>query len=400
MESILNRIPGGLLTLSKDFEILSLNQRLLQLLRYDGKQLIGQSVRTILPKSSQAFFQFVFYPLLIQKNAVDELSLELMSQQGEEIPVLVYASTERAGTITCVIVPNKKRSQYENQLLEAKEVAENSLIEKNKVNTELKVVLKNLEEKQAEISKFNQQNFEYKMATQKELQLAKKIQETTLTKEINNPQLQINSFYKASNELSGDIYGFYQINEHQFGIILLDVMGHGISSALITMSLETLFQRLISKGVSANRVMKELDQQLHSLVESDKELYHYCTAIYIFIDTKKQTIEYINAGHPPAIYLDSNGRQKELKTTVPPIGLFKGMNFHSSTFSYKKGARLLLYTDGVSEPLGEDRLSSLLRDSTSLSLEHLKEKLSKALREEGNNCYNNDDQCFILIDLK
>ncbi|SEM51157.1 sigma-B regulation protein RsbU (phosphoserine phosphatase) [Mesobacillus persicus] len=146
--------------------------------------------------------------------------------------------------------------------------------------------------------------------------------------------------------------------------------------------------------------MKELDYQLHNIVESDNDLYHYCTAIYMFIDTTKQTIEYINAGHPPAIYLDKNGRQKELKTTVPPIGLFKGIDFHSSTFSYTKGARLLLYTDGVSEPLEENRLGSLLKDSTTLTLENVKDKLSKTLEEDGNKCYKNDDQCFILIDLK
>ncbi|GAE26782.1 serine phosphatase RsbU [Halalkalibacter wakoensis JCM 9140] len=400
MESNLNTLPGGLLTLSKDYEILSINQTLLDMLHYDKEQLMGKSVRSILYKSTQAFFQFIFHPLFIQKQEVEELHLQFMSQKGEEVPVLMYASAKEDESISCVVVSNKKRNNYENQLLEAKRIAEERLVEKEQLNAELKRVLEYLEKKQEEILRINKQNHQYKMDTQKELKLAKKIQETILTEAIDNEHLQIESFYQASNELSGDIYGFYQINENQYGIILLDVMGHGISSSLITMSLVTLFQRLISKGVPSNQIMKELDDQMHHFFESDDDAWHYCTAIYILIDTKEQTVEYINAGHPPAIYRDSTGVQKELKTQGPPIGSFKGINFKSSQFSYTRGARILLYTDGVSDPLEQDYLSSWIDQHAFDSLHGCKEKLSKTLQEERNSYYRSDDQCFILIDLK
>ncbi|MBP3951625.1 PP2C family protein-serine/threonine phosphatase [Bacillus suaedae] len=400
MENNINGIPGGLLTLSKDFEIEEINHTLLQLLRYDIDELIGQSVRTILTRSTQAFFQFIFYPLLIQKQQVEEVSLELMSHQGEKIPVLLYASTRLDGIISCIIVPNKKRNQYENELLEANKLAEERLKEKDRINAELQLVLHNLEEKQAEMLRINQQNLKYKTETQKELSLAKKIQETTLTDAINNEHLQIESYYHASNELSGDIYGFYQINEHQYGIILLDVMGHGISSSLITMSLVTLFQRLISKGASSDQIMKELDDQMHLLFENEEDAWHYCTAIYLSIDIKEQTVEYINAGHPPAIYLGLEGEHRELKTQGPPIGSFKGMDFKHSVFSYTKGARILLYTDGVSEPFEQGRLHSFLKKHSRASLSVAKEKLAKMLKDKENVGYRSDDQCYILIDLK
>ncbi|PGT82452.1 SpoIIE family protein phosphatase [Bacillus sp. AFS040349] len=399
MEANLNNMPGGYLTLSSNFKILSVNQTLLQLIHCDMKQLIGQSIRSILSKPAQAFFQFTFYPLITQNKRVEEVYLELLSHTGEEIPVLMYASKEN-GIISCIFVPNKKRNEYENQLLEAKRNAEERLVEKEKMNADLKKVLHNLEEKQNEILKINKQNNKYKTDTQSELKLAKKIQETTLTEAINNKDLQIESYYRASNELSGDIYGFYQINDHQYGIILLDVMGHGISSSLITMSLVTLFQQLISKGLTPEQIMKALDDKMHSLFENDEDAWHYCTAIYIFVDIKKQTIEYINAGHPPAIYIDSKGKQRELKTQGPPIGTFKDNKFTNSVFSYTAGARILLYTDGVSEPLEHDRLSLLLNQHASDSLIVVKEKLLQTLQVEGNDIYKNDDQCFILIDLK
>ncbi|MCM3412343.1 SpoIIE family protein phosphatase [Metabacillus litoralis] len=399
METNVNNIPGGYLTLSPNFKILSVNQTLLQFIHYDSEQLIGQSIRSILSKSAQAFFQFAFYPLIIQNKRVNEMFLELMSHTGEEIPVLMYATKEN-GIITCMFVPNKKRNEYENQLLEAKRIAEERLVEKEKMNADLKKVLLKLEEKQNEIIMMSKENDKYKIDTQSELKLAKKIQETTLTEAINNKDLQIESYYRASNELSGDIYGFHQINEDQYGIILLDVMGHGISSSLITMSLVTLFQQLISKGLPPEQIMKALDDKMHSLFENEEEAWHYCTAVYIFVDIKKQTIEYINAGHPPAIYLDSKGVQRELKTQGPPIGTFKDIQFKNSVFSYTKGARILLYTDGVSEPLEQDRLSLLLQQHASAPLHVFKEELLKTLQDEGNDYEKSDDQCFILIDLK
>lgn len=399
MNTQLNRLPAGFITLSKDCEIMSINHTLLKLLSYDSDQLVGKSVHTILSKTTRPFFQLIFYPLITEKKEAEEINLDLMSKSGEEVPVLLYASMETSGEITCVTVPINKRNAYEDQLLMDKKGAEDSLEEKKKDNSQLKLALNKLEEKQEELLKANKQNLKYKIDTQRELELAKKIQETSLTDPIDNEQVQIESYYNASSELSGDIYGFYQVNEHQYGVILLDVMGHGISSALITMSLESLFQRLISKGFATDLVMKELDDHLHALFSNNEDAWHYCTAIYLFIDTKKQTIEYINAGHPPAFYQDNNGNQKELHSSTPPLGSFEGIDFNTTMFTYSKGARILLYTDGVSEPLDGGKLHSLFEESTAIPLLPFKGTLIDALNE-GNDYYKNDDQCFILIDLK
>ncbi|WP_186576054.1 SpoIIE family protein phosphatase [Aquibacillus kalidii] len=401
MNDTLDQLPGGFLTMSKEYNILTINQPLLTMLGYTSNhQLIGQSIRTILSKSTITFFQFILYPIIAQKHRADEIHIELKSNSGNLIPALIYASDKKDGEISCVIVPSSKRVEYEKQLIQANKVAEQRLEEKNYINEQLKIALKNLEEKQEELVKVNQQNHKYRVDTQRELELAKKIQETSLTDDIANEQLQIESYYNASHELSGDIYGFYQINKSQYGVILLDVMGHGISSALITMSLEALFQRLISKGMPTDLVLKELDDHLHALFYNNEDAWHYCTAIYLFIDTERQTIEYINAGHPPALYQDSHGQQKELNTSTPPIGTFKGIDFRSTSFSYQKGSKLLLYTDGISEPLGQDKLASLLKENTTTPLTQVKQNILHSLENESNHYYKNDDQCFILIDLK
>jgi sigma-B regulation protein RsbU (phosphoserine phosphatase) len=402
MDEQLNYAPCGFITLSKEGTILSINTTLLEILKYSEEgQVKGQHFHTILSNSARIFYQLYFTPLITTKQFVEEMYLSLTTSKGEEIPVLINASLQKNNEVYCIFVPMKKRNEFEEQLLHAKNMAEEAYREKDKAHLELQILLKKLEDKQQELLKLNQQNLKYKLETEKELQLAKKIQETALTQDIKEENIQILSHYHASKSLSGDIYGFYQINSHQYGIVLLDVMGHGISAALVTMSLQSLFHRFISKGVAAGVVMQELDHYLHNLFQNNQEAWHYCTAIYLNIDTSKQTVEFINAGHPPAIFQDPAGGQQELFATSPPLGSFEGITFKSKTLNYTKGTRILLYTDGVSEPFELNTLNDMLLKFSSSSLVDVKEKIKHTLqnKEVDFEKYNNDDQCFILLEL-
>lgn len=402
MDEQLNHAPCGFLTLSEDGFILAINQTLLKILHYSQDSLIGQHVNSILTVPARLFLQFYFFPLVKLEHRVEEMYISLETSKGEEIPVLINAllkSVKERTVVDCIIIPMHKRNEYENELLLAKKETEKALKAKHEAIAELEATLKKLENQKEELLELNQQNQKYKIETKKELELARIIQETSLTEPINNDNFQMEVFYNASGELSGDIYGIYQIDPYRYGIILLDVMGHGISSALITMTLHSLFQRLISAGFTVDFVMKELDSHLHKLFDNNEEARHYSTGIYLLIDTDKQTIDYVNAGHPPALWQDPNGTQYELSSTAPPLGTFEGVVFKTNTSTYKKGGRLLLYTDGV-DPLATDYLAPLLRKTTSLPLGELKEEILQSLHNEKNVYHKSDDESFILVDFK
>ncbi|KMM38387.1 SpoIIE family protein phosphatase [Guptibacillus hwajinpoensis] len=401
MENLLNHAPCGFLTLSEDGTILAINQTLLTVLEYDTDVLIGKNINHILTVPARIFYQLYFIPLIKADKPVEEMYISLQTANGEDIPVLINAIQRKNSlVIDCVLVQMHKRNEYENELLIAKKKAETALSEKRQANKELEVALHKLEMKQKELIELNKENQKFKLETQMELHLAKNIQETSLTKPIFTEGLQIEAFYQASSELSGDMYGFYHINPNQYGIIILDVMGHGISSALITMSLQSLFQRLILNGFRADIIFKELDNHLYRLFQENDETWHYCTAIYLFIDTDQRTIEYINAGHPPGLWQNSTGEQLELTSTSPPIGSFPGLTFKRRSLTYNKGGRILLYTDGVVDPYDSHLLTSLLENNQGITLTELKQKLVQLMKDEENGYHNNDDQCFILIDLK
>ncbi|MBY0098055.1 SpoIIE family protein phosphatase [Mesobacillus maritimus] len=403
MDEQLNRAPCGFLSLTEDGRIVTINETLLEMLHYPPEQLQGKHIQSILTVPAQMFYQLYFVPLIKMKQKVEEMYISLKTNSGEEIPVMVNALLRKRGGerySDCVLFPIHNRSEYENELLIAKKEAEAALLAKHKANKELENTLEELKEQQKKLMDLNEQNQKFKIETKKELELARKIQKTSLTDPIETKHIQIQSFHKASRELSGDIYGFYQIDQHRYGIILLDVMGHGISSALITMSLHSLFQRLISYGVNTDIVMKELDQHLHTLFQNNEEARHYCTAIYLLIDTKKQKIEYINAGHPPAFWLDKNGEQHELFSKSVPIGMFEGIEYKTNTVNYSKGDRLLLYTDGVTDLIGPNQLSKLFMKNRESSLSSLKERIIASLEQQKSEKQRSDDQCLILIELK
>jgi phosphoserine phosphatase RsbU/P len=402
MDEQLDHAPCGFLTLSENGLILEINQTLLKILHYSKDSLIGQHVNSILSVPARLFLQFYFFPLVKMEQRVDEMYISLETSKGEEIPVLINAlqKWEKERTVLdCIMIPMRKRNEYENELLLAKKETEEALKAKHIAMVKLETTLKKLEIQNEELLELYKENQKYKIETKKELELARIIQETSLTHPINNDQLQMEVFYNASGELSGDIYGIYQIDKYRYGIILLDVMGHGISSALITMTLHSLFQRMISAGFPVDLVMKELDSHLHKLFDNNEEARHYSTAIYLLIDTEKQTIDYINAGHPPALWQDPDGTQVELCSTTPPLGTFEGVVYKTSTFTYKKGGRLLLYTDGV-DPLASNYLAPLLRNTALFPLCKLKEEILQCLHNEKNVDHKSDDESFILVDFK
>ncbi|MEH7117486.1 SpoIIE family protein phosphatase [Neobacillus vireti] len=402
MDEQLNHAPCGFLTLSENGIILSINHTLLKILDYTEDRLKGQHFNSLLTVPARLFVQFYFFPLIKLEHQVEEMYISLESSMGEEIPVLINAlqrKVKERTVLECVLIPMRKRSEYENELLLAKKEIEEALKAKDKANAELEKTLKKLKIQKEELLELNKQNQKYKIETEKELELARVIQETSLTNPINNEKVQMEVFYNASGELSGDIYGIYQIDQHRYGIILLDVMGHGVSSALITMTLHSLFQKLISAGFAADLVMKELDSHLHTLFENNEEARHYCTGIYLLIDTYRKTIDYINAGHPPALWQAPDGKQYELCSTAPPLGTFEGIVYKTNTFSCQTGGRLLLYTDGV-DPIASNHLAPLIRKTISLPLSELKEQILQSLNNEKNVYHKSDDECFILIDLK
>lgn len=90
-----------------------------------------------------------------------------------------------------------------------------------------------------------------------DLLLAREIQKGLLTKPIHDKYIHIEGIYFPSIQLGGDMYVWYKIDDHRYGIFLMDVMGHGVASALVCVSLRSLLEGMITRCVSPEKVIND-----------------------------------------------------------------------------------------------------------------------------------------------
>lgn len=122
-------LPCGIVCINDDGKIISVNSYICSLLGYSKNELEEAQVEMMLTLSARIFYQTHFYPLVKLHNKAEEVFFSLRSKDGDHVPVIGYAN--RSGDyICCVFVPVRQRRKYEEEILQAKKVAEDA-VEKN-----------------------------------------------------------------------------------------------------------------------------------------------------------------------------------------------------------------------------------------------------------------------------
>jgi signal transduction histidine kinase/ActR/RegA family two-component response regulator len=130
MDERLNRAPCNYLSFADDGRILLMNATLLEVLRYDLSEVQGRHIECVLPVAARIFYQTHFFPLLKLHGKVEEVYFSLRAKDGTEVPVLANASRyERGGMFVndCILMRIQQRSEYEDQILQAKKLAEEAM---------------------------------------------------------------------------------------------------------------------------------------------------------------------------------------------------------------------------------------------------------------------------------
>jgi phosphoserine phosphatase RsbU/P len=229
-----------------------------------------------------------------------------------------------------------------------------------------------------------------------DLALAKSVQEGVLSSPIENDKISIVGKYLPSMRLSGDMYCWYQIDEHRYSIILLDVMGHGVASSLVCMSIRSLLPGLMMRVIDPVRVMKELNRHIFNLFKGKT---YYFTAIYLVIDVKERTIEYLNAGHPPGVLIDGEGTITELIDGSIPIGLIKKMIYQKGKIFYDGPTQIFLYTDGLLDVCGKSLKDchETLRSLHDIYKHQDNQRMVEAIQQKVTKLGQNDDISIVSI---
>lgn len=188
-----------------------------------------------------------------------------------------------------------------------------------------------------------------------ELRLAQSVQMSMLPQQF--PQVNgvaIAAKYLPALEIGGDFYDVIPLANEQLGVIIADVTGHGIQSALITVLLKSSFSHFRDTDTAAGEILASMNKVFYPILPRG----FFVAALAATIDTRSGVCRLANGGVPHPFHL----RMKE-KTIerVPVNGLLLGVASgelfkpgDEMTVELKPGDRLLLYTDGLSEAENQD----------------------------------------------
>ncbi len=208
-----------------------------------------------------------------------------------------------------------------------------------------------------------------KERAESELELGKKIQQSFLPKEFPRlDKIEVWGTCDPAREVGGDYFDFFQIDESNFGIVIGDVSGKGVSAALFMAVSRTLFRILSSQEYSPDQVLSRFNQWL---VDLDQGANMFITVFYGVFNTETKGFLYSSAGHNMPFMkssISTDGRFKllpQMKTMV--AGIMADIPIQLGEAKMTKGDVLALYTDGMTEAMnqkkemfGEDRLEELL----------------------------------------
>ena len=217
-----------------------------------------------------------------------------------------------------------------------------------------------------------------------DLEKAKAIQQLALRKDLPSDQrVKFTAHYIPCGMIGGDYYAITKLGDDQYGLMLADVMGHGVAAALYTMHLSQLWDRFHTLLTDPVEFAARVNNELAKLVGTDES---FATAVCALVDLKDRKFRFTGAGGPQVLLLHSDGTHDCLEQPGLPLGIMEDVSYDEVSVAIDKGDRLLLFSDGVieasnaaGETLGVDGLVRLLREQgwpgSGIRLESLEEQL-------------------------
>jgi sigma-B regulation protein RsbU (phosphoserine phosphatase) len=240
-----------------------------------------------------------------------------------------------------------------------------------------------------------------------DLKAAAEIQKSLLPqKAFFEEDLEIAWKFEPCEHMGGDIFNIFKIDAEHLGVYMLDVSGHGVPAAMVTVSVSQFLQQNSvqlqnnSSIMSPAEVLDALDKEFPF-----ERFNNFFTITYFIINVKNGDTVYSNAGHPFPIHLHKNGSIDLLKKGGPTIGLGdfdaiddRKIRFKEGQLKLKPGDKLFIYTDGIveyqndkEELYGDDRFYNSLKIQKAESVTSMINQCINSLMEFGNNTNPQDD---------
>jgi sigma-B regulation protein RsbU (phosphoserine phosphatase) len=243
------------------------------------------------------------------------------------------------------------------------------------------------------------------IAIQQELDIATTIQTSILPKTFpafpDRKEFDIYAKMIPAKEVGGDLYDFFLIDKYRLGVVIGDVSGKGIASALLMAVCKTLLKATALKGLPADNILSEVN----NILVDDSPPNMFVTVFYGVLDTRSGAFEYSNGGHNSPYLISTDGKVQPLADIGGMLlGAIKDMEYASNVIMLKPGECLLFYTDGVTEAFNkeneefqESRLAEILNNKNNLNVTELVQLVFDNVQSFANGVEQSDDiTCLAL----
>ncbi|MFC1850932.1 SpoIIE family protein phosphatase [candidate division CSSED10-310 bacterium] len=264
---------------------------------------------------------------------------------------------------------------------------------------------------------FNQMAVDLKISTEqleeskkleRELELAYQIQQSLLPKALPKTNgIEVSAFCKPAQVVGGDFYDFLNLPDKSLGIVIGDVSGKSIQSALYMAITQSIIRSEADRELSPRKVLVSTNHHLAAALSKNA----FVTLFYMVINRKNGEVTYASAGHNPMLLLKPD--QKDIlliKSRGYPLGVDEKLfndRIEEKKFRLDQNDLLVLFTDGIIEAMNPqqqefslERFLSLVKSqffSKDLTLEKLNDTILREIQVFSQGMLQHDDITLVTL---
>src|SRR5215469_5225102 len=183
---------------------------------------------------------------------------------------------------------------------------------------------------------------------QQDLDSARAIQRSLLPQRLPNiPGYSVGFKSMTCYEVGGDYLDIVEVPDGSIVMVVADVAGKGLASAMMSTSFRSAFRAMAITGLPLDDLATRMNE--HHWQDGEEARRKYVTAIFLRLNPKTGEMEIVNAGHNPGYVLHLDGSRCEFNSSGTPLGLLPGMSYGVERCAFPPASKLLLYTDGLTE---------------------------------------------------
>jgi sigma-B regulation protein RsbU (phosphoserine phosphatase) len=241
-----------------------------------------------------------------------------------------------------------------------------------------------------------------KRQMEEELRLARTIQQSLLPGKLpSEGWLRACGSSLSSREVGGDYFDVTQVNPECWSVVVADVSGKGVSSALLASLLQGALITVTPHPESLSRRMMRLNRYLLDRTGGEK----YATVFYCLLEGNGR-FSYVNAAHCPPMIVRTGEKHVELDATAMPVGLMDDAEFLVGEQTLVIGDKIVIYSDGVTEaqnPAGEffgkKRLREVVTAQASSSCAAIHDAIHQAVAVFAEGASQADDITVVVLEF-